>query len=301
MKRTIIEKGKFIFENNAFDLIRYFAAFCVMFGHFVWKYKEYVQDSSPVVNAMGSITTFFPGVVILFSISGFLVSASYERSENPKEFFRKRVLRMYPELWVCTMVNLLVVCVLASELLDKSIIIWLFTQVFGIANTPSCLVTFATGSINGALWTIFTEVQLYIILGFFYSKLKKLDNKKWMALLLVLAVCNVTFDFLSDNMGGVAAKIIERFFLTYALWFFIGVFCYVNREKLIPKLKVTVPLLLLMYIIAKVIPVDIPGYYSNIAIGVLLPLIVIGGVLLTTDSYPLRFKLRNISLSLDCS
>ena len=43
---------------------------------------------------------FFPGVVILFSMSGFLVSASIERSKNKKEFFAKRVLRMYPELWV---------------------------------------------------------------------------------------------------------------------------------------------------------------------------------------------------------
>ena len=73
---------------------------------------------------------------------------------------------MYPELWICTIVNLIVVCLLVPYLLDKSIIVWLFTQIFGIANTPACLNDFATGSINGALWTIFTEVQLYFVLGF---------------------------------------------------------------------------------------------------------------------------------------
>lgn len=44
---------------------------------------------------------FFSGVVVLFAMSGFLIAASLERSKDRKEFFIKRVLRMYPELWVC--------------------------------------------------------------------------------------------------------------------------------------------------------------------------------------------------------
>ena len=68
---------------------------------------------------------------------------------------------MYPELWACTIVNLTVVCLLAYKFLNKSILVWLGTQIFGIAYTPSCLKNFATGSVNGALWTIFTELQLY--------------------------------------------------------------------------------------------------------------------------------------------
>ena len=62
--------------------------------------------------------------------------------------------------------------------MDKSIFIWLLTQIFGIAYTPSCLKDFATGSVNGALWTIFTELQLYIILGIVYNWIKKFDKKK---------------------------------------------------------------------------------------------------------------------------
>lgn len=84
-------------------------------------------------------------------MSGFLIAASFERSKNKKEFYTKRVLRMYPELWVCTIVNLMVVCLLAFKSLDKSIFVWLGTQVFGIAYTPDCLKNFATGSVNGAL------------------------------------------------------------------------------------------------------------------------------------------------------
>lgn len=110
-------------------------------------------------------------------MSGFLIAASFERSKNKKEFFVKRVLRMYPELWVCTIVNLVVVCLLAYKLLDKSIFVWLGMQIFGIAYTPSCLKDFATGSVNGALWTIFTELQLYIALGIVYNWIKKFETK----------------------------------------------------------------------------------------------------------------------------
>ena len=36
---------KFIFKDNAFDLIRYWAAITVMLGHFVWKTAPYVKDN----------------------------------------------------------------------------------------------------------------------------------------------------------------------------------------------------------------------------------------------------------------
>lgn len=276
---------KFIFKNNAFDLIRYWAAITVMLGHFVWKATPYVQDDM-VLRGIGKMSTFFPGVVILFSMSGFLIAASFERSKNKKEFFVKRVLRMYPELWVCTIVNLVVVCLLAYKLLDKSIFVWLGTQIFGIAYTPSCLKDFATGSVNGASWTIFTELQLYIALGIVYNWIKKFETKKWVVLLLLLAICNLVADFAANNFGSAVGKIIERFFLTYALWFFIGVFCYVKRDRMIPLLKKWVIPLVLLYVFCKLLPLKIPGYYSNIAIGILLPLIVMGGYCLPPIRIP---------------
>ena len=78
-------------------------------------------------------------------------------------------------------------------------------------------------------------------------------------------------------MGGAVAKIIGRFDLTYAIWFFIGVFCYIKRETLVPILKKIVPVLLVAYVIQWLLPVNLLGLYCNIAVGLLLPLIVIGG------------------------
>ena len=92
---------------------------------------------------------------------------SFERCITKKEFFIKRIFRLYPELWLCTLVNLILLFLFVRESLDGSLWLWVLTQIVGIANTPSCLSEFATGSVNGALWTIFTEIQLYLVLGIF--------------------------------------------------------------------------------------------------------------------------------------
>lgn len=286
------EKQVFCFQDNAFDLIRYWAAICVMFLHYTGYALRLSETDISFMHILRNVVSFFPGVVVLFSMSGFLISASFEHSKNRKEFFLKRVLRMYPELWVCTLVNLAVILVLANKLLDKSILVWLVTQVFGIANTPACLNKFATGSINGALWTIFTEVQLYIILGFVYESLKKLRIKDWTILLITLAAFNIIASFVANGVGGAAAKIIERLSLTYAIWFFIGVFCYIQRDILVPLLKKIVPVLLVAYAIYRFLPVNFPGYYCDIVVGILLPLIVVGGGVCTAShTYQMRFEL----------
>ena len=57
------------------------------------------------------------------------------------------------------------------------------------------------------------------MLGLSYNWLKKLSLKKWIILLAFLSVCNIGADFVTSTVGGVSVKIIERIFLTYAVWF----------------------------------------------------------------------------------
>lgn len=267
------------YKKNGFDLLRYAAAVSVMMLH----YSGYamILSENPSVTAAAvmdgtrRITLLFPGVVILFAMSGFLVSASFERAKTRKAFFLKRVLRIYPELWICTLINLAVVCVLVPELLDRSILLWLVTQVFGIANTPACLKGLPTGSINGALWTVFTEVQLYLVLGMVYPFLQKMKKSYWTAFLSALAVLNLVCAAAARD-GGIAAKLIERIFVPYALWFFIGVFCFQKRQKMLPVLRRAFLPLLLVYLAIESINIRIPGYYTNIVTSVMIPFMVIG-------------------------
>lgn len=264
------------FKENSFDVIRYFAAFSVMLLHYTYYAIALSEQRIVFLSVIRIVTEVFPGVVILFSLSGFLISASLERCKTKKEFFIKRIFRLYPELWLCTLVNLIVIIILAKEKLEASILVWLCTQVVGIANTPSCLKEFATGSVNGALWTIFTEVQLYIVLGITYPWLKKLKKNGWTILLLVSVGLNLICKYITEHMGSTVDKIVERLFLPYLLWFLIGVFCYRNREWIVPVLKKYVWILVLIFGINQGFHICSYGYYEDIVTGITLPFIVIG-------------------------
>lgn len=290
------------FYNNGFDLIRYWAAISVMFLHYTAYALKQTNQATNVIHVTRQVVSFFPGVVLLFAISGFLVTASLERSKSKKEYMLKRVVRLYPELWVCTIVNLIMLCIVVPNLLDKSIIVWLGMQIFGVANTPNCLSNFATGSVNGSLWTIFTEIQLYIVICFLNGFLKKMNNVQWGIVLTVSVAVNVGCDYAAKYFGGAIAKMIERAFVPYFIWFLLGCFIYHKRDVLIPILKkVTLPLLA-VYTVLRLLNWNLPGYYAGIMVGILAPLIAIGGgVLLTCDSYQMRSHLRNFPLSLGCA
>lgn len=268
------------YEKNGFDLLRYAAALSVMLLHYsgyaMIFSAELPSAASAFMDRLRKMTLLFPGVVILFTMSGFLVSASFERVKTKKEFFHRRILRMYPELWLCTIINLAVLCIVVPELLDGSIVLWLGTQFFGIANTPECLKSFATGSVNGALWTVFTEVQLYLVLGILYPFLKKMKNKYWAGMFVLLAVVNLICAEVSQEAGGVVAKLIERTCIPYALWFFAGVFCFQKRHSILKVLQISFVPLLFVYLVIESAISEIPGYYADIATSLLLPLLTIG-------------------------
>ena len=82
-------------NKNAFDVLRIFSAVQVMLLHFNAFFYQY---NSAVHYRYREIVKMFPGVVILFSLSGFLIAASYEKSVSTREFFQKRILRIYPPL-----------------------------------------------------------------------------------------------------------------------------------------------------------------------------------------------------------
>lgn len=270
-------KKEFDIKHNCFDILRYLAAFAVMMLHYTYYAFMEAEQAWLFMDRLRKTSQIFSGVAVFIGISGFLISDSMERAKSKKEFLIKRVFRLYPELWLCTIVNVVFLLIVAGEHLDSSIIIWIFTQIIGFANTPSCLANFATGSINGALWTILVEVQLYIILCFAYKKLKKMKFYAWCILLCGTIAVNLICGYLTaSNLGSIFSKLLERSFLPYAIWFFIGAFCYCYKEKVINILKWTMLPLLICYLYFHMDGVVQPGYYIEINASILTPFIIIG-------------------------
>lgn len=105
---------------------------------------------------------------MFFVMSGYLLSASFERNSDLKNYFTNRLLRIYPGLWVCLILTIIVFAIAGVNFMQWEALPWFFTQMLGVIWTPSFLDNFGFGSYNGSLWTIVVELQFYLALPIIY-------------------------------------------------------------------------------------------------------------------------------------
>jgi len=173
------------FKTNNFDLLRLFAAIEVLLLH------SYVHLLIPLPAAF-KVMNFFPGVPMFFTMSGFLISASLERNHNLKIYFKNRALRIFPALWMCVILSVIVISIVGKiSFVTWPAIPWFFSQLIGFVYTPTFLKGYGFGSYNGSLWTIPLELQFYICLPIAYyitSKLAKKESKKTLVILGIFII-----------------------------------------------------------------------------------------------------------------
>lgn len=266
-------------NRNSFDILRYYAAIAVMMLHFTGYYAMRGASDVALNTIIRKVTLFMPGVVILFTISGYLMAMSLDKNADWKHFLWKKAKRIYPQLWMVTIFNCIVLMVLVPNLLDKSFLLWIVTQIFGIANTPSCLKDFATGSVNGTLWTVFVQMQMFAIGAIAWKYIQKWSMQVWGVAIFIAAGMNLLCDYvckLEWLYSSTCAKLIERTFIPYFIWYLIGMFCYCHRERMLVALRKVLWILLPGYLVYYILDISCPGYYANIVVGTLGPFIVIG-------------------------
>lgn len=88
-----------ISRRNNFDIIRLLAALQVTIGHGL----HILQIGGG--RDFLSLCDLFPGVIIFFTISGFLITMSWERSKTVEKYARNRFLRLFPALFVCFIIT----------------------------------------------------------------------------------------------------------------------------------------------------------------------------------------------------
>jgi peptidoglycan/LPS O-acetylase OafA/YrhL len=156
-------------ERNNFDMLRLFAATCVIFGHSF----DLLHVREPFPNLGGDLTWGFVGVLIFFSISGFLVSRSWARNPRILPFALKRTLRLMPALLVAVLLSALVLGPLLST---EPLHVYLrdpATKAYVLQNAelqtnytlPGVFAHNAyPTAVNGSLWTLPLEVKAYVFL-----------------------------------------------------------------------------------------------------------------------------------------
>jgi len=290
------QKQIFDYKQNGIDFIRYYAAICVMILHYSGFYMMFSETSNNrVADFFRNWSLITPGLVILFSISGFFAMASLERSDA-KLFLKNKVLRIYPELWLCTIINIITIITIIPSKITSSIFPWIIAQFFGLAYTPDFFKEIATKSINGTLWTILVQVQFYVIITLIYRLVHNASKRIWITIITISVMLNLISFYISSfdsHIFSLLSKALERSFIPYFIWFIIGAFIFEYKESLLPIISKFWWVGAIIITLVFFTPIFKFGYYTNVLTGLILPFTIIG------VSYALpKIRLFDISYSM---
>ena len=161
-------------RDNNFDALRLIAAASVIFSH-CFLIAEGSDAHEPLILLTGRQSILgLAGVFVFFTISGFLVTQSFEATGAPLRFLMKRALRIFPGLFVALLVTAFVFGPLVSTLAlgtylrQPEIYGYVVGNIFldlGIHELPG--VMFVDNSVglevNGSLWSLRYEFMMYLM------------------------------------------------------------------------------------------------------------------------------------------
>lgn len=243
-------------EQNSYDLIRLLLAALVVYSHsfHLGRYgKDPVEHAIHTQMVLGHL-----GVLGFFGLSGFLVTASLDRSSSPASFLKKRMARIFPGFWCCLAVCAFVfapaIQMAQTGRLDgfawsgeagatgyvwrNALLVMWQPTVGGILDG---LPTTEHG-LNGSLWSLFPEFACYLaLLALGWAGVLR-GNRPLLALAaLVLAAFHWTK---VAAAGGVSWPLLPPFafgFQTpFLVAFAVGACLYAWREHFQPTVAATV-------------------------------------------------------------
>lgn len=240
-------------KDNNFTLLRLIAAFGVLYFHsypLAYGSKvDYLYEPAyrEFVLLVGRLT-----VDMFFVISGFLVTASFCRTENLRQFIVARMLRIFPGLFFAVIFCAFIVGPLATEIPLSNYLTSAQTYSFVIKN--ALLIDGVQSElpgvfknnpyphdVNGSLWTLPIELKLYFgvaVLGLSaILRFEKLFNA-WLLLIILLYIQTPVQQFILVQ---------ELHHVRVAFMFVLGSFFYVNRSHIHLNFITFVGLLILSY------------------------------------------------------
>lgn len=235
---------------NNFDFLRHAAAFMVICGHST----VLVGEPHQLILRMPVSTL---GVVIFFSLSGYLVTQSWQRDTRLVPFFFKRSLRIFPALFICI---LLAACVLGPLLTRLSFSDYIGNEHFleyfynlGLNPRYALPGVFENNTypnaVNGSLWTLPVEFFCYILIGGLALGHKQLRSGVMM--MIVAVVCLISFYFHTVYAGSqivIWGTDVKSAFIMIP-FFLVGSLCFTLQGKIPLRMDVAVLLVCTLFIL----------------------------------------------------
>jgi peptidoglycan/LPS O-acetylase OafA/YrhL len=155
-------------HQNNIDFLRLAFALLVIFAH-SFPITQGSDNAEPFMRlTRGQVTGGHVAVDAFFILSGFLITASYCKSDSPFSFLKKRIARIYPAFLVMTAVMALFFVPMAGGQIDGRSPVEKFARVTssivrlkGITSTGAFAAN-PLNFLNASLWTVSYEFFCYI-------------------------------------------------------------------------------------------------------------------------------------------
>ncbi|MEX5354147.1 acyltransferase [Pseudomonas juntendi] len=249
-------------RSNCFDIIRHFAALCVLFSH------HYALSKIAGPKVIGSLSFGGFAVMIFFSISGFLITKSFHNSESSWSYLEKRLRRLIPGLVGCS----IFLVVLSGMLGSSRFIDFVFsargynafieTVTMGLLKDTNGLTQkFIVPAINGSLWTLAYELKCYLIIPAVLILFRR--STKSLIVLLVLCIWHQAIyqiNGYNNNQLSVLTSLLIPFTIGALMHFYEGMW---SGTK--PKILIAAACLLVLLITPKTGMIQ-SAYYPALSI-----------------------------------
>ena len=155
-------------HTNNFDALRVYAALMVIYGHGF-------NMTGQIGPGLWGVPFARVGLDVFFSISGYLITASWERTPHLVPFFLKRAFRIWPALIVVTVLTAyvlgpLVTAIPLHDYLGSRYTLRYLANVIFYSRLylPGVFLhAHYPGAVNGSLWSLFPEVLCYVSVPIF--------------------------------------------------------------------------------------------------------------------------------------
>jgi peptidoglycan/LPS O-acetylase OafA/YrhL len=250
-------------RRNNLNLLRFLAAALVIVSHSYALGWDRLPE--PILKYWGHLETGGTlGVLVFFSISGYLITQSFAARHHLESFLLARALRIYPGLIAATFFSALIASFATSVpfakfAADPMTRTFLLHNSLGFPTEFYLPGAFAAnpfpGAVNGALWTLPIEMEMYILvallglIGYFANR--TMFNAFFVAFLAYALVFRPSEWLPIFSESGDAVRM--------AMIFLLGMFCFMNRDRVPLSIPAAALVVVLIAIFHKV--PDIRTYY----------------------------------------
>jgi len=178
-------------KDNNFNVVRIYLSLSVLFFHaFELSQKRELFFLNRLFNVDRAVDAFF-------IISGYLITKSYQRSTSNKEYFTRRIRRIYPACLVvvmsCAVLGFMVSSLsplqyFSSPQVYKYLLSNLLFLNFLQPDLPGVFDTNFFHAVNGSLWTLKVEIGFYLLVPLIALLRKKMNPFLLYGMLYLLSI-----------------------------------------------------------------------------------------------------------------